>query len=286
MDNSYRLEPSAHDAVYSDVIEPTYFERTSPNKKPAITIIAGQPGAGKSSVVGLSMKEFGKRNAVVVNTDDVRAFHPKFKEIVKLDDKRSAERTHEDASAWSQTLLERSLETKRHVVLEGVFKDAQKLLKIIEMAKQNGYEVTIRFIATHERYSLWGIHNRYEVEKVTRGHGRFVPLDYHDECYTKLLNTADKVEEQELADFVEVYNRDGKRVYENQLSKGKWKKNKAASVSIETERGRELTEFQKAEYVADWEVVIEHMQNRNAEATEIDGVKKVFEKLTEITELS
>lgn len=77
-------------------------------------------GAGKSKLVELSIKEFGDATPVMVNTDDLRAYHPKFDEIVMMDDTRSAERTHHDASAWKDKLLSRCIETKRNVVLEGI----------------------------------------------------------------------------------------------------------------------------------------------------------------------
>ena len=71
----------------------------------------------------------------------------------------------------SNKLLSRS---KRNVVLEGVFKDSKSLIEVVQSAKKNGYEVVVRIVAAHERYSVWGINRRYEKEKIVRGHGRHV----------------------------------------------------------------------------------------------------------------
>lgn len=127
MDSSFQLNQSEHDRIFSKVIEPTSFLGTSPSESPKMIIVAAQTGAGKNKIVELSVKEFDDRNAVKVNTDDLRAYHPRFDEIVMLDDKRSAERTHQDASEWKNKLLTRCLETKRNVVMEGVFKDKEGL---------------------------------------------------------------------------------------------------------------------------------------------------------------
>jgi predicted ABC-type ATPase len=202
MDSSFQLDFSEHERLYSKVIEPTSFLDTAPVDQPRMVIIGAQTGAGKSILVELSLKEFKDGNGVIVNTDDLRAYHPRFDEIVMLDDTRSAERTHHDASTWKNRLLFRSMETRRNIVLEGVFKDGQSLMDAVATGKKAGYTVVIRIVAAHQRYSVWGIHRRYEKEKVTRGHGRFVPIEYHDECYNKLLDSVNAVEGQKAADRI------------------------------------------------------------------------------------
>ena len=126
MDSSFELEPFEQERVYRKIIEPASFFGTMPVQKPKAVIIGGQTGAGKSKVVQLSMKEFGDGNVVSVNTDDLRAHHPRFDEIVAIDDTRSAERTHTDASEWNRKLLSRCIDTKRNIVIEGVFKDGKR----------------------------------------------------------------------------------------------------------------------------------------------------------------
>ena len=107
MDSSFQLSPSDHNRIYEKIIEPTSFLDTSAVEKPKLVIVGAQTGAGKSKLVGMSVKEFGDHTPVIVNTDDLRAYHPKFEEIVMMDDTRSAERTHHDASAWKNKLLSR-----------------------------------------------------------------------------------------------------------------------------------------------------------------------------------
>lgn len=158
MTESFQLPDSENQRVYQEEIEPLYFSRTQPTEKPRAVIIGGQPGAGKTRVLSISKREFDNFNVVIVNTDDLRAFHPKFEQITNQDDKLSALTTHPDASAWNQKLLDRSIETKRNILLEGVLKDGEKLFSITKKLKENGYEVVIRILAVHERFSLWGIH--------------------------------------------------------------------------------------------------------------------------------
>jgi predicted ABC-type ATPase len=278
MDSSFQLESAEHDRIYSKIIEPTSFLGTTSSSKPKLIVIAAQTGAGKSTLVETSMMEFTDGNVVTVNIDDLRAYHPSFDEIVMLDDRRSAERTHHDASTWKNRLLSRCIETQRNIVLEGVFKDTKNLIELVELGKKNGYEITIRVVAAHERYSIWGINRRYEKEKIVRGHGRYVPIEYHDESYRNLSDSLEAVEAQKVADGIEVYNRSGTLLYSNKLVDGDWKHPAKARSAIEDERNRKLTDKERDEYIGSWSRVFEYMHKRGASSADIESVNAVAER--------
>lgn len=73
MDNSFAVDESEHERVYTKTIEPASFLGTTSVDKPRIVIIGGQTGAGKTKIVEHSMREFADGNVVTVNTDDLRA---------------------------------------------------------------------------------------------------------------------------------------------------------------------------------------------------------------------
>ncbi len=275
MASGYKLPAEEHTRIFKEEIEPALMGFSQPSNRPHAVLVGGQPGAGKSTVMCLSILEFGDDNVVVVNTDALRAFHPQYDEIASIDDKRSAEHTHEDASGWNQMLLERCIETKRNILLEGVFKDGKKLSNIVKQLKNCGYTVTVRLLAVHERHSIWGIHERYEREKIERGHGRFVPRDYHDKCYVALPSTVTLLEEQKQCDLIEIYKRDGVTNYTNSLSDGAWGSKPAGSDYIEKGRSVSLSENDRREYQEAWERVFEYMKGRGACQTEIAAVKEM-----------
>jgi hypothetical protein len=133
---------------------------------------------------------------------------------MNLSDERIA-LTHEDASEWNRKLLDKCISTKRNILLERVFKDAQKLRGILQRLRAEGYVIKFCVVAVHERYSVWGIHERYERERVERGHGRFVPIDYHTECYQRLLDSVDMIEAESAVDRLEIFNRGGVLIMEH-----------------------------------------------------------------------
>jgi predicted ABC-type ATPase len=279
MDLSFVLDEIEHKRVYEEIIEPAFFLDTTPVEKPSVVFVGGQPGAGKTRLIERSMSEFDDENVVPINTDELRAFHPKYVEIAQADDKIAAERTHTDASAWNRRLLRRCLETQRNMVVEGVFKDAQGLAEIVKQLRDAGYRVIFRLVAVHARHSILGISSRYEQEKLVRGHGRFVPLSYHNDCYEKILETLNLVESLKLMEQLDIYNRSGELLYSNNVVDGKWQSLPDALNAMTVGRDQELSEIKKAEYRNNWHTVIESMYNRNASSGEITTLKELRDVL-------
>lgn len=276
----FQLPPQAHDAVFNDEIEPFYFDLTSPVDAPKAVIIAAQTGAGKSGIVANAKSAFDG-NVVLVNTDDLRAFHPQFQEIGLLDDKLAAVRTHLDASSWRDQLLDRSIETRRNIVLEGVFKDGEKLADTIERLRGSGYEVTVQFLAVDDRLSALGVLTRYEREKARLGFGRFATIEYHDETYTRLIESAKKVLEQEVANAVQVFTRDGMQIYGNRLIDDVWESGNDISSAIQRGRDKIMTNAEWAEYKALWEEVFELMRKRQASDEEIAAARAIADRFSD-----
>lgn len=274
MDEDFRLDSSENQAIFEREIEPALLLVTSEVSKPKAVLIAAQTGAGKSDLLKKTQEEL-QENVVFVNTDELRRYHPRYEEIGRLDDLRSAERTQHDASEWRDKLLRSSIQNRRNVIMEGVFKDSDGLLKVIDQLKEAGYEVTVRFLGVHRRQSILGVHLRYEDQKSKTSHGRFAPVDYHDECYEKLLETASKVEQHSHADIIEVYNRASELLHKTQPGRD----SDTTKQAIEVERARSMSKEEQKSYRQGWKRVIEFMEQREAPGEQIKGVKSLSEEL-------
>jgi len=222
-------------------------------------LIAAQTGAGKSGLKKKTQEEM-QGNAVFVNTDELRRHHPRYEESGRLGDLESAARTQHDASEWRDKLLLSSIQNRRNIIMEGVFKDANGLLEVIDRLKEAGYKVVVRFLGVNRRESILGVHLRYEKQKAKTGHGRFAPVGYHDECYEKLLETASKVEQHSHADMIEVYNRAGELLHKTEPRQD----SDTTKQAIEEERARSMNKEEQKSYRQDWKRVINFMEQREA----------------------
>ncbi|MBD4245803.1 hypothetical protein GUH33_07935, partial [Xanthomonas citri pv. citri] len=81
-----------HTAAY-EKIERHHFKDTAPADQPQAIILGGQPGAGKSGLLEASKQGFADRNVVTINGDELRYYHPQYRDIQKADERRFAELT-------------------------------------------------------------------------------------------------------------------------------------------------------------------------------------------------
>ena len=279
MDESFKLDKRKHDRHYAQ-IEKQAFKNTRPVEKPRIIILGGQPGSGKSKVLTDAVKDFPDGNVVVINGDDLRRYHPRRKEIWQLDDKRFAERTDPDTRVWTKRLFEKAIETRRNIIFESTMREAGPISETMQRLKDQGYHVTARVVATHERMSKTGIYCRYEDQKARKGYGRFTPPESHDAGYVGMPKTVEHIEANMLAHTVEVYNRSGgPPLYQNHLVNNRWQKQPGAAQAIQTERQRppSLTEIEQFE--ADWQRIHKLMKDRNAPKKDIEQAKKLHQTL-------
>lgn len=278
MQESWKLGEALHKKIYEH-IEREVFGQTKPVDSPRVIITGGQPGSGKSKLLELTRTMFADGNVVVINGDDLRNFHPRTKEILKLDAKKFAENTDPDSREWTRKLFDRAIETKRNIVFESTMREAGPISKTMERLRSKGYHITGRVVATSERASTTGIFRRYEEQKAEKGFGRFSQLSSHDAGYTGMPKTVDYIEKHGLVDRLEVYSRAGGLLYENSCQGGKWEKEPGAVSAIESERLREPTDKERQEFQSDWQKIYDLMEERQAPKKERELARSTYEKL-------
>lgn len=278
MDKSFKLSDRQHQTIYSR-IEKEQFTGTKPVENPRVIITGGQPGSGKSKLIEMSKKDFPDGNVVVINGDDLRGYHPQSDKILKMDDKKFAERTDPDSREWTRKLFEKAIETKRNIIFESTMREPGPISKTMERLKDNGYHVTTKIVAANERDSTTGIYKRYESQKAERGYGRFSEQSSHDAAYEGMPRTVEHIEKNQLADRMEVYNRDGDQLYVNEVKNKTWEKQPEAVKAIEQERQKVPSLRQIEKFKHDWREIKDMMQARQASLKEVEQAREVERKL-------
>jgi len=145
--------------------------------------------------------------------------------------------------------------------------------------RDEGYHLTVKVVATHERMSTTGIYMRYEKQKVDKGYGRFTPQASHDAGYDGMPKTVDHIDRNKLVDCLEVYNRGGELLLRTELQGGEWDQDEMAAQVIEVERLRKPTEREVAELHSDWQKIFHRMEERKALLKELEQVRSVHQKI-------
>lgn len=226
----YKLSDETHDFYY-DIIKRTYTSGKTPVKNPIAIIIGGQTGAGKSSLIGYSTEMFSDDNVVIINSDEIKPFHPKSEEIARLYPKLYTKITDQESNTWTSRLFEELRREGYNVIFEGTMKNNRIADESITELQQLGYTVVVRGLAVCDLESRMSILERYEGQVSKKGWGRLVVTDHHNQTYNGMPNTIDYIEQNGRYDILEIFARgedldEPVNVYakHNQTSKEKTKK--------------------------------------------------------------
>ena len=78
----YKLSEEEHMELYGKIKKIWTMDKT-PVDNPVAVIVGGQTGAGKTGLIIYSKKMFADGNVVVINSDEIKPFHPKSEEIAR-----------------------------------------------------------------------------------------------------------------------------------------------------------------------------------------------------------
>jgi predicted ABC-type ATPase len=211
-----RLDKETHDQIFAKKILPrSGLDNTTPQEKPNAIIFAGQPGAGKGSLVTAARKEF-HNNIVIIDPDEQRDYYPGVKKLRETYPYTWSDHTHADASTWATELREAAIEGRRNIGIDTTLGNVKNADKLIEELQAKGYKVEIRAMAAHRLESELGVDQRFLTGVEKKGYGRYVPSGARDHVYSVLPENLDKIHANNPDLTIRIYNREGKALYNNQ----------------------------------------------------------------------
>lgn len=200
----YKLSEEEHIEI-GEQIKRIYLFDKYPVENPKAIIDIAPPASGKTGLNSYGCEQFEDNNVVVINSDELKPFHPKIDEIAKLYPEYYTKVTDQESNTWTSDLFDTALEKGYNVIFEGTGRNA-RILETIKNKMQN-YHVTVRGMAVNEMNCLISILERYVAQVETRGWGRLVTLDHFYETYREMPNTIQVIEQSGVVDTVEIYKR-------------------------------------------------------------------------------
>ncbi|MEU4190980.1 zeta toxin family protein [Kribbella sp. NPDC026611] len=247
-----RLTPQQLGDVYLRRIQGAILQhrRPPPWRQPKVLFIVGQPGAGKSTMQAAAMQHLGMKNAYVLDHDELLDKHPNYAGAALDDDYAAAGEYGQDAAQWRSWALHDVQSRRMDVVLPYPYADLAQMKQFQEL----GYRVEVAFAAVHESQSQLGIMERFNDSRQEAGYGRWIGSDQHDHVYQHMVESADAIEAQGVADAVHVYRRgEAAPVFTNERKGGEWQHQPGSTRwAIETERNRPWTDREIGHFVRGW----------------------------------
>lgn len=202
----YKLGEEEHNKLY-EMIKRIWTDDKFPVDNPIAVVIGGQTGAGKSGIISYSRKMFDDGNVVVINSDEIKPFHPKSSEIAREYPDMYTSITDQESNTWTSRLFEETRNENYNIIFEGTMKNNRVADDAIQDLRKKGYTVIVRGLAVCDLESRLSILERYEAQVAHKGWGRLVVTDHHNQTYKGMPDTINYIEETGKYDVLEIFRR-------------------------------------------------------------------------------
>lgn len=170
--------------------------------------MGGQPGAGKSNLVGIIRQELN-RNVLVINGDEFRRYHPNFDGIQEQYGIDSPKHTAAFSGHMTERVIEKALREGYNISVEGTFRTTETPMRTLEKLREHGYETAVYIQTAPLEVSWQSTLERYHAMELLGETPRATPKEHHDLVVKLLPQNADAVFLSGKADVFKVYSREG-----------------------------------------------------------------------------
>lgn len=207
LDNGERLEILRRDIL------PLYFPTTSASETPILILLGGQPGAGRSRSTGPLLVEHAG-DLTILNSDDLRAFHPHFAELAADGSPDAMQSLAQATAAWVQGCIRHARENRRSLLLEGTFQNPSNVAGTAERFTAAGFQTRLVVVASGRAESLLSVVSTYLREVQANVPARYTSREAHDRGFEGTRALVAAFEEPASLDRLTVLGRDGRSVFD------------------------------------------------------------------------
>lgn len=179
---------------------------------PAAYLLGGQSGAGKTALHAI-LRESLDNNAVVINGDTYRKFHPHFEELEHEYGKESVEHTAAWAGKMTEALIEYFSSLGYNLIIEGTLRTSQVPLATATLLRERGYDVSLALMAVKPEISLVSCQLRYEQMRLAGTTPRATDPAHHRKIVDQIVRNLAVLEDSGMFDQIYLYNRSRERLY-------------------------------------------------------------------------
>ncbi|WP_181409726.1 zeta toxin family protein [Martelella alba] len=168
--NFTQLTPDEAQGIFENSIKPDLFAGSSRVEKPSFVLLAGQPGAGKSSALDLARQRFGTEGCVNVSNDALMTYHPNYYELTTKGydapfSHPAMMEVYGFASAMRVAVLDAAVAEGRNVVFEHTLPRDSAERQLPKMLGERFKTVDLWVLATPGTISRLSTYVRYEKQR-------------------------------------------------------------------------------------------------------------------------
>lgn len=206
--NPDTITPEQIEQVYRTLIHPTVFSDSPGGEHtPTLILLGGQAGSGKSRASARLLAEHD--GMVAVSGDDLRSFHPNYRELVTGQPEQAGPILAEATRPWVRAVIQDCLDERRSLLLEGSFGDPDVTLATASRFQDAGFKVRIVALASPRVLSLVTAASRYLRDLKIGAPARVTSLAAHDRGFDGTTRLIGLLAADAAVDRVTILSRSG-----------------------------------------------------------------------------
>lgn len=203
---------------YSLILEDTLETLTLskvPVDSPRAFLLGGQPGAGKTALRYVIMKEIST-NVIVVDNDSFKQAHPNFDKIAEQYGKDYVSQVTPFSNRLTEKLVDYLSDKNYHLIIEGTLRTVEVPTMTANLLKAKGYETNLYVVAVSKELSYLGTLARYEYQfskdAVT---ARETKREHHDLVVQTLSENISTLYNEKVFKTIKLFTREMSLLYDS-----------------------------------------------------------------------
>lgn len=264
------LTDTSPDEILRREILPLIFRERPASERPALVLLVGQPGSGRSRVVTTLLREYP--NLAVLNGEELWAFHPAFEQrrVTGTDAEPDASAA-QVVSGWVGACIRFARENRRSLVLEGTFASIAAAAGTAQRFSAEGFTTRVVAVGSRRAESLLTVTSGYLSGVQARRRTVLTTRAMHDEGFQATRALLASVEESGWADQVTILSRDGRVVFDAARS-GAGREFEGAATALAAAQSARMGRFDATQWLSELHHATQFAMNRRglpAEVTEL-----------------
>ena len=228
-----------------------YLRKITPDEIPLGVVLGGQGAVGKGQLNRWAEDLYPDKHFLFINGDIYRNRHPNFTELRK-DIWNYSKETQVFSNIFTEGLIQEAIDQRYSFVVEGTMRSPSVPMQTAEKLRYNGFQTAAFAIAACKEYSLLNAFVRYFKEVQTKGFGRMIDIESHNNAVDGLPKSLDRLFAEKSVDRICIFDCFAKNmVADYRLTNGEWDNATLPSAVIMTVREQQKQDKEAIEALLD-----------------------------------
>lgn len=191
-----------------------------PSDNPQAVLLGGQSGAGKTTLHNVFRNALDG-NVIVVNGDEYRSFHPRYKQLCAQYGIDAPAHT----AAWAGRMVEAVIDALSimgyNLVIEGTLRTSDVPLRTAALLRGRGYGVSLALMAVKPEISLVSCQLRYEQMRIAGTEPRAVDPAHHLLIVESIVDNLKVLEDSGMFGNISLYSRSERCLFSSADGEGR-----------------------------------------------------------------